>query len=34
MGLYINGVQKPLFLRVDSKAKTIGFSPVELSREP
>jgi hypothetical protein len=34
MGLYINGVKKPLFLRVDGKAKTIGFSPVELSREP
>jgi hypothetical protein len=34
IGLYINGVKKPLFLRVDSKAKTIGFSPVELSREP
>jgi hypothetical protein len=34
IGLYINGVKKPLFLRVDSKTKTIGFSPVELSREP
>jgi hypothetical protein len=34
IGLYINGVKKPLFLRVDNKAKTIGFSPVELSREP
>jgi hypothetical protein len=34
IGLYVNGVQKPLFLRVDSKANTIGFSPVELSREP
>jgi len=33
VGLYINGVQKPLFLRVDH-SKTIGFSPVELSREP
>jgi hypothetical protein len=34
IGLYINGVKKPLFLRVDNKTKTIGFSPVELSREP
>ena len=32
IGLYINGnVKKPLFLRVDNKTKTIGFSPVELS---
>ena len=34
VGMYINGVQKPLFLRVDNRTKTIGFSPVELSREP
>lgn len=34
VGLYINGVQKPLFLRVDNKAKTIGFSPVELYAGP
>jgi len=34
IGLYINSVKKPLFLRVDNKNHTIGFSPVELSREP
>jgi hypothetical protein len=35
LGLYINGnTSKPLFLRVDSKAKTIGFSPVELYSGP
>jgi hypothetical protein len=30
VGIYINGGKKPLFLRVDSKTKEIGFSPVEL----
>lgn len=30
MGVNINGGKTPLFLRVDNKAKTIGFSPVEL----
>jgi hypothetical protein len=30
MGVDINGGKKPLFMRVDSKHKTIGFSPVEL----
>jgi hypothetical protein len=34
IGLYVNGTSKPLFLRVDSKAKTIGFSPVELYSGP
>jgi hypothetical protein len=30
IGVYINGGKTPLFLRVDSKTKEIGFSPVEL----
>ncbi|HEY2472685.1 MAG TPA: hypothetical protein VGI45_33175 [Terracidiphilus sp.] len=30
MGVDINGGKTPLFLRVDHKTKTIGFSPVEL----
>jgi hypothetical protein len=30
MGLNINGGKTPIFLRVDNKTKTIGFSPVEL----
>jgi hypothetical protein len=30
MGVNINGGKTPLFLRVDHKTKTIGFSPVEL----
>ena len=30
MGVNINGGKTPLFLRVDDKTKTIGFSPVEL----
>ncbi len=30
MGVDINGGSKPLFMRVDTKHKTIGFSPVEL----
>jgi hypothetical protein len=30
MGVDINGGKTPLFLRVDHKHKTIGFSPVEL----
>jgi hypothetical protein len=35
VGLYINGNKgKPLFLRVDSATKTIGFSPVELYSGP
>ncbi len=35
IGLYINGdTSKPLFLRVDSATKTIGFSPVELYSGP
>lgn len=35
IGLYVNGNKgKPLFLRVDSTAKTIGFSPVELYSGP
>ena len=34
IGLYVNGNSKPLFLRVDSKSKTIGFSPVELYSGP
>lgn len=34
MGVDINGGKTPLFLRVDDKAKTIGFSPVELYTGP
>jgi hypothetical protein len=34
MGVNINGGKTPIFLRVDSKAKTIGFSPVELYTGP
>lgn len=30
MGVDVNGGKTPLFLRVDHKTKTIGFSPVEL----
>jgi hypothetical protein len=30
MGVDINGGKTPIFLRVDNKTKTIGFSPVEL----
>ena len=30
MGVDINGGKTPIFLRVDHKAKTIGFSPIEL----
>jgi hypothetical protein len=30
IGVDINGGKTPLFLRVDHKTKTIGFSPVEL----
>ncbi len=30
MGVEINGGKTPIFLRVDHKTKTIGFSPVEL----
>jgi hypothetical protein len=30
IGVYINGGKTPIFLRVDSKTKEIGFSPVEL----
>jgi hypothetical protein len=34
IGVVINGQSKPLFLRVDDKAGTIGFSPVELYSGP
>jgi len=34
MGVDINGGKTPLFLRVDDKTKTIGFSPVELYTGP
>jgi hypothetical protein len=34
MGVNINGGKTPIFLRVDSKSKTIGFSPVELYLGP
>ena len=34
MGLNINGGKTPIFLRVDNKTKTIGFSPVELYLGP
>jgi len=35
IGVYVNGnTGKPLFLRMDSGTKTIGFSPVELYSGP
>jgi hypothetical protein len=34
MGVDINGGKTPIFLRVDHKTKTIGFSPVELYTGP
>ncbi len=34
MGVNINGGKTPIFLRVDHKSKTIGFSPVELYTGP
>jgi hypothetical protein len=34
MGVDINGGKTPIFLRVDGKSKTIGFSPVELYTGP
>jgi hypothetical protein len=34
MGIDINGGKTPVFLRVDHKTKTIGFSPVELYTGP
>ena len=34
MGVDINGGKTPIFLRVDNKNKTIGFSPVELYSGP
>jgi len=34
MGVNINGGKTPIFLRVDSRTKTIGFSPVELYMGP
>ncbi len=34
MGVDVNGGKTPLFLRVDHKTKTIGFSPVELYTGP
>jgi hypothetical protein len=34
IGVNINGGKTPIFLRVDSKSKTIGFSPVELYLGP
>jgi len=34
MGVDINGGKTPIFLRVDTKTKTIGFSPVELYTGP
>lgn len=34
MGVDINGGKTPLFLRVDNKTGTIGFSPVELYTGP
>ena len=34
MGVNINGGKTPIFLRVDNKTKTIGFSPVELYLGP
>ena len=34
MGVNINGGKTPIFLRVDNRTKTIGFSPVELYLGP
>lgn len=34
MGVDINGGKTPIFLRVDRKTRTIGFSPVELYTGP
>ena len=34
MGINVNGGKTPIFLRVDNKSKTIGFSPVELYLGP
>ncbi|GGH07813.1 hypothetical protein [Silvibacterium dinghuense] len=34
MGVDINGGKTPIFLRVDNKTKTVGFSPVELYTGP
>ena len=34
IGLDINGGSTPIFLRIDSKANTIGFSPIELYSGP
>jgi hypothetical protein len=34
MGVNINGGKTPIFLRVDNKTRTIGFSPVELYLGP
>jgi hypothetical protein len=34
MGVDINGGKTPIFLRVDTKTKTVGFSPVELYTGP
>jgi hypothetical protein len=34
MGVDINGGKTPIFLRVDHKSRTIGFSPVELYTGP
>ncbi len=34
IGININGGSTPIFLRVDSKTKTIGFSPIELYSGP
>lgn len=34
IGVNINGGKTPIFLRVDNKSKTIGFSPVELYTGP
>jgi len=34
IGIDINGGQTPIFLRVDNKTKTLGFSPVELYSGP
>jgi hypothetical protein len=34
IGVNINGGKTPIFLRVDNKTKTIGFSPVELYLGP
>lgn len=34
MGVNVNGGKTPIFLRVDSKTKQIGFSPIELYMGP